>query len=75
MDHFIVFGEAHLRGILRTYAGYYNLIRTRRSLDKDAPVSRPIQRIGTINSYAILGGFIIIICGPKFSVQNRPGIR
>jgi hypothetical protein len=34
----------------------YNDIRTHRSLDKDAPVSRQIQRIGSIKSRAILGG-------------------
>ncbi|MGD0421755.1 MAG: integrase core domain-containing protein [Xanthobacteraceae bacterium] len=56
VDHFIVFGEAHLRRLLRTYARYYNDIRTHRSLDKDAPVSRPVQRVGSINSHAILGG-------------------
>ncbi len=56
VDHFIVLGEAHLRQMLRTYARYYNNIRTHRSLDKDAPVSRPVQRIGSINSHAILGG-------------------
>src|SRR5471030_744540 len=41
VDHFIVLGEAHLRRILRAYARYYNDIRTHRSLNKDAPVSRP----------------------------------
>ena len=56
VDHFIVFGEAHLRRLLRTYARYYNDIRTHRSLDKDTPVSRPVQRVGSINSHAILGG-------------------
>ena len=56
VDHIVVLGEAHLRRILRAYAGYYNDIRTHRSLDKDAPVSRPVQRIGIINSHAILGG-------------------
>ena len=56
VDHFIILDEAHLRRILRTYARYYNDIRTHRSLDKDAPVSRPVQRIGSINSHAILGG-------------------
>jgi hypothetical protein len=49
-------GEAHLRRLLRTYARYYNDIRTHRSLDKDAPVSRPVQWVGSINSHAILGG-------------------
>ena len=56
LDHFIVLGEAHLRRILRTYAGYYNVIRTHRSLDKDAPVSRPVQRTGIISSHPIHGG-------------------
>jgi integrase len=56
MDHFIVLGEAHLRRILRAYAGYYNSIRTHWSLDKDAPVSRSVQRTGIISSRPILGG-------------------
>ncbi|MGB8758983.1 MAG: transposase, partial [Pseudolabrys sp.] len=56
LDHVIVVGEAHLRRILQTYAGYYNEIRTHRSLDKDAPVSRSVQRTGSIKSHAILGG-------------------
>src|SRR5467141_1529669 len=56
LDHIIVFGEAHLRRILRSYACYYNGIRTHRSLDKDAPISHPVQRSGVINSRAILGG-------------------
>src|SRR5665811_2266221 len=56
LDHIVVFGEAHLRRILRSYARYYNDIRTHRSLDKDAPVSRPVQRNGSIKSFPILGG-------------------
>jgi hypothetical protein len=38
------------------YAAYYNFVRTHRSLDKDALVSRPVQRTGVISSRAILGG-------------------
>jgi transposase InsO family protein len=56
VDHIVVLGEAHLRRILQTYAGYYNKIRTHRSLDKDAPAFRPVQRVGNIASHAILGG-------------------
>src|SRR5467141_3907989 len=56
VDHIIVLGEMHLRQILQSYARYYNDIRTHRSLDKDAPVTRQIQRIGSIKSHAILGG-------------------
>src|SRR5665811_919224 len=33
LDHMIVFGEAHLRRILRAYAAYYNQSRTHRSLN------------------------------------------
>ena len=46
VDHLIVFGERHLRRILRCYAHYYNEVRTHRSLNKDAPISRAVQRIG-----------------------------
>src|SRR6266481_2732816 len=56
LDHIIVLGEMHLRRILRSYADYYNRVRTHRSLNKDAPVTRQIQRIGSIKSHAILGG-------------------
>ncbi len=56
VDHIVVLGEVHLRRILESYARYYNDIRTHRSLDKDAPAFRPIQRIGNIASHAILGG-------------------
>ena len=56
VDHLIVLGERHLRRILRCYAHYYNEIRTHRSLNKDAPISRAGQRIGIVRSHAILGG-------------------
>jgi transposase InsO family protein len=56
LDHVIVLGEAHLRRILKNYADYYNGVRTHRSLNKDAPVSRPVQRSGVISSHALLGG-------------------
>src|SRR5258705_5173705 len=56
LDHVIVLGEAHLRRILKSYARYYNDVRTHRSLNKDTPDSRPVQRSGLISSHAILGG-------------------
>src|SRR5436190_17658458 len=55
LDHIIVFGEAHLRRVLRGFASYYNGARTHRSLDKDAPVHRPTQRIGPLRSHPVLG--------------------
>jgi transposase InsO family protein len=54
--HIIVLGEAHPRRILKSYARYYNATRTHLALDKDAPVSRPVQRTGVVSSLAILGG-------------------
>ena len=56
LDHVIVLSELHLRRILKSYADYYNTVRTHRSLNNDAPVSRPVQRSGIISSHAILGG-------------------
>jgi transposase InsO family protein len=56
VDHIVVLGETHLRRVLKSYARYYNETRTHRSLDKDAPISRPIQRTGSIMSHALLGG-------------------
>ena len=56
LDHVIVLGEAHLRRILKSYADYYNSVRTHRSLHKDAPISRPIHQTGIIRSHPILGG-------------------
>jgi transposase InsO family protein len=55
LDHVIVLGEAHLRRVLKSYSDYYNRFRTHRSLNKDAPVSRSVQRTGVIRSRAILG--------------------
>jgi transposase InsO family protein len=56
VDHIVVLGEMHLRRVLKSYARYYNQTRTHRSLDKDAPLSRPVQRAGSIMSHALLGG-------------------
>jgi transposase InsO family protein len=56
VDHIVVMGEAHLRQILRKYAAYYNELRTRRSLNKDAPIHRAVHHRGGIVSVAILGG-------------------
>ena len=53
VDHMIVLGEVHLRRILKSYAHYYSGVRTHRSLNKDAQVSRSVQRTGVIT---ILGG-------------------
>jgi hypothetical protein len=69
----VVWGEGHLRRILRAFACYYNNIRTRRPPDKDAPAFLSIQRIGIITSCPILDGFITATVGFEFSVHTaRP---
>ena len=67
VDHIVVLGETHLRRILQTYTCYYNKIRTHRSLDKDAPVPRPVQRTGSIKPYP---DFITITSEFRFSVRT-----
>ena len=54
-DQMIVLGE-HLRRIVSLYAGYYNKARTHLSLDKDAPISRPIDRFSRIIAEPMVGG-------------------
>jgi hypothetical protein len=56
LDHAVVFGERHLRYLLRSYANYYNQTRTHLSLNKDSPVSRAVETIGRILPVPILGG-------------------
>jgi transposase InsO family protein len=56
LDRIVVFGEAHLRRILRAYGDYYNNIRTHLALAKDVPLLRPIQRFGEIAARPVLGG-------------------
>jgi transposase InsO family protein len=56
LDHVIVFSERHLRHLLLCYMKYYNGARTHLSLEKDAPVSRAVDRAGHILGRPILGG-------------------
>jgi transposase InsO family protein len=58
-NHVIVFGENHLRRILREYVEYYNKHRTHMSLGRDSPEHREIERPidGKIRKIPILGGF------------------
>ncbi len=56
LDHVVIVGEAHLRRVLATYADYYNELRTHRSLTKDTPLYRLVERLGTVTSRPILAG-------------------
>jgi hypothetical protein len=41
--------------VLLAYASYYNGTRTHWSLDKDAPVRRPVQRTGRLRPALLFG--------------------
>jgi len=55
-DHVIVFGEQHLRRVLRSYPAVLQRHRTHLSLAKDAPLPRAIQTVGSILPLPVLGG-------------------
>ena len=56
LDHVVVFGEQHLRHLLKSYQEYYNEARTHLSLNKDAPIPRAVQTFGRTLAVPILGG-------------------
>ncbi len=58
LDHVIVFHEAGLRRILKDYFEYYEKCRTHLSLEKDAPVSRPVElpSLGEVIEIPKVGG-------------------
>jgi len=43
LDHLIIFGEQHLRSILKEHARYYNDSRPHLSLERNAPIPREVE--------------------------------
>jgi len=58
LDHIIVFNEASLRHILKSYFEYYEHSRTHLALEKDAPESSAIQprEAGVVVQLPQMGG-------------------
>jgi hypothetical protein len=56
LEYVTVFGERHLRHVLRSYAQYYNGARTHLSLAKDSRLPRVVQAVGSIRPLPIVGG-------------------
>jgi len=58
LDHVIILNERHLRRVLREYLDYYHRSRTHLGLEKDCPVSRPVESAGSgdIHAEPVLGG-------------------
>jgi transposase InsO family protein len=58
LDHVIVWNESSLHRVLQNYFEYYERSRTHLALNKDAPVSRPVEEPanGSIVEVAQVGG-------------------
>src|SRR3989441_169353 len=58
LDHVVVIGERHLKGILSEYVDYYNRTRTHLSLAEDAPEPRSVQPLsqGRVVEASRVGG-------------------
>ncbi len=75
LDRMLIFGEAHLRQILTSYACYYNDSRTHLSLQKDTPLGRAVQRYGNIVATPVLSGCIIATRGYDFRKGSGESVR
>jgi putative transposase len=58
LDHTIIFGEKHLRRVLKEYFRYYHQSRTHLGLEKDCPEPRPVESAdsGMIQVEPMVGG-------------------
>jgi hypothetical protein len=65
--------RAHLRRILRGYAAYDNVLRTHRSLSKDAPPHRAIERLGAVSHDLSWAAFTINIAESNFGTHRVVG--
>jgi transposase InsO family protein len=74
LDHVVVFGEEHLRLLLKSYADYYNRMRTHLSLSKDAPVTRAIEAAGRIVSEPISVAYTIDTLEFEFPTGTGDGV-
>ena len=58
LEHVIVRNEAHLRRLMTSYLAYYHTVRPHLSLERNAPIPRPIQQPseGKVVSMPHVGG-------------------
>ena len=65
LDHVVVFGERHLRHLLRSYATYYNEARTTFG-QQDAPSPRIVHAVVAFCLRHFSADFIICTCESEF---------
>ena len=76
LDHIIVLGEVHLRRILKSYADYYNGVRTHRSSNKMRRSLTKFSQPEASNHTPSSADFIITTSGFRFSVHTaHSGMR
>ena len=56
LDHVIIFDEESLRRTLHSYLRYYHESRLHLSLEKDSPIPRAVQSVGSIVAIPQVGG-------------------
>jgi transposase InsO family protein len=59
LNDVIVLNERHAKRVLQSYFEYYHDWRTHRSLEMDAPMTRPVQgpELGAVRKVSEVGGF------------------
>ncbi len=59
LDHLLIFGEQHLRRVLKEYVAYYNNARPHQGLEQQAPIPFPLPLPeGAIHRHDVLDGLI-----------------
>ena len=71
LDHVIVFGERHLRHVLRGYQQYYNGTRTHLALAKNSPLTRSVQAVGAFCRCRSSADYTIVTSGSDLRQRQR----
>jgi putative transposase len=61
LDHVLILGERHLRGVLAEYARHYNSHRPHQALQQEPPLREPgnaVDATARIERRQVLGGLI-----------------